>query len=267
MMEDPRARRCDDYQEGLAELALGVLTGRERAATLAHVDSCDHCAEELEQLSRTADAVVYVAPEEEPPMGFEVRLFNRMGLAESASEPPAPRRRGPFLWGAPRGRWALAAAAAVVALVAGLSIGWVTGSSGNHPTQGVAGRHPSAAAVATADLVERGRSVGRVVTYGGPTPWMVVTLADSSIDGRVSCAVVTDRRRGAQGGRLHRIARVRRLGRAPPGGAPRRAHGRGGVLRRDGDRHRHVGVSASTGRCRACRARPPARRCSRPGPG
>jgi anti-sigma factor RsiW len=191
MMEDPRARRCDDYQEGLAELALGVLTGRERAATLAHVDSCDHCAEELEQLSRTADAVVYVAPEEEPPMGFEVRLFNRMGLAESASEPPAPRRRGPFLWGAPRGRWALAAAAAVVALVAGLSIGWVTGSSGNHPTQGVAGRHPSAAAVATADLIERGRSVGRVVTYGGPTPWMVVTLADSSIDGRVSCAVVT----------------------------------------------------------------------------
>ncbi len=191
MMEDPRARRCDDYQEGLAELALGVLTGRERAATLAHVDSCDHCAEELEQLSRTADAVVYVAPEEEPPMGFEVRLFNRMGLAESASEPPAPRRRAPFLWGAPRGRWALAAAAAVVALVAGLSIGWVTGSSGNHPTQGVAGRHPSAAAVATADLVERGRSVGRVVTYGGPTPWMVVTLADSSIDGRVSCAVVT----------------------------------------------------------------------------
>ena len=90
MTEDPRARRCDDYQEDLAELALGVLTGRQRAATLAHVDSCDHCAEELEQLSRTADAVVYVAPEEEPPVGFEVRLFNRMGLAENASAPPPP---------------------------------------------------------------------------------------------------------------------------------------------------------------------------------
>jgi anti-sigma factor RsiW len=191
MMDDPRARRCDDYQEGLAELALGVLTGRDRAATLAHVDSCDHCAEELEQLSRTADAVVYVAPEEEPPVGFEVRLFSRMGLAENASEPPASRRRGASRWGASRGRWALTAAAAVVALVAGLTIGWATGSPGNHPAQGVAGRHPSAAVVATADLVERGRSVGRVVTYGGPRPWMVVTLADSSIDGRVSCSVVT----------------------------------------------------------------------------
>jgi anti-sigma factor RsiW len=191
MTEAPRSRRCDDYQQDLAELALGVLTGRQRAATLAHVDSCDHCAEELEQLSRTADAVVYVAPEEEPPVGFEVRLFNRMGLAENASAPPAPLRRGPARWSSSRGRWALAAAAAVVALVAGLSIGWVTGSSGNHPTQGVAGVHSSREVVATADLVEQGRSVGRVVTYGGSTPWMVVTLADSSIDGRVSCAVVT----------------------------------------------------------------------------
>jgi len=77
MTEAPRSRRCDDYQQDLAELALGVLTGRQRAATLAHVDSCDHCAEELEQLSRTADAVVYVAPEEEPPVGFEVRLRGR----------------------------------------------------------------------------------------------------------------------------------------------------------------------------------------------
>jgi len=168
MTEAPRSRRCDDYQQDLAELALGVLTGRQRAATLAHVDSCDHCAEELEQLSRTADAVVYVAPEEEPPVGFEVRLFNRMGLAENASAPPAPLRRGPARWSSSRGRWALAAAAAVVALVAGLSIGWVTGSSGNHPTQGVAGVHSSREVVATADLVEQGRSVGRVVTGGSP---------------------------------------------------------------------------------------------------
>ena len=84
MTDEPQ--QCDEYAENLAELALGILTGRARAATLAHVDSCAHCAEELEQLSRAADAVVSVAPELEPPVGFEVRLFNRMGLADD----PAP---------------------------------------------------------------------------------------------------------------------------------------------------------------------------------
>ena len=88
MSDDPQ--QCDAYAENLAELALGILTGRARAATLAHVDSCAHCAEELEQLSRAADAVVSVAPELEPTVGFEVRLFNRMGVADDlAPHPPS----------------------------------------------------------------------------------------------------------------------------------------------------------------------------------
>jgi hypothetical protein len=89
-------QQCDAYAENLAELALGILTGRARAATLAHVDSCAHCAEELEQLSRAADAVVSVAPELEPTVGFEVRLFNRMGLGDD----PAPVRTINRTWAA-----------------------------------------------------------------------------------------------------------------------------------------------------------------------
>src|SRR5271156_5982766 len=88
---------CDAYSENLAELALGILTGRARAATLAHVDSCAHCAEELEQLARAADAVVSVAPELEPTVGFEVRLFNRMGLVD-APVPESQRRARPIRW-------------------------------------------------------------------------------------------------------------------------------------------------------------------------
>ena len=99
MTDEPQ--QCDEYSENLAELALGILTGRARAATLAHVDSCAHCAEELEQLSRAADAVVSVAPELEPSVGFEVRLFNRMGLADDPAPVPIARdrgRRGPRRW-------------------------------------------------------------------------------------------------------------------------------------------------------------------------
>ena len=31
-----------------------------------------------------------------------------------------------------------------------------------------------------------------VATYGGSTPWMIVTLYDSSAQGRLTCEVVTD---------------------------------------------------------------------------
>ncbi len=84
-------------------------------------------------------------------------------------------------------RWALASAAAVVALLVGLSIGWSIGSPAGT-------RHPTGAgtAVATALLKEHGTTVGTVATYGGSTPWMIMTLYDSSAQGRLTCEVVTD---------------------------------------------------------------------------
>jgi hypothetical protein len=188
MIEDPRP---DEYSDNLAELALGILTGRERAATLAHVDSCSRCAEELEQLSHAADAVVSVAPEIEPTMGFEVRLFSQMGLADVAPTPEvhrSGRRSAPAVWVARWPRWALAGAAAVIALALGLSIGWSTGSGHDGKTQK---EGPAGAVVAAANLTVNGSTVGSVNTYGGPKPWMIVTLADSSSEGKVTCEVVT----------------------------------------------------------------------------
>ena len=184
MIDDPHQHVCDEYADNLAELALGILTGRERAATLAHVDACPRCAEELQQLARVSDAVVSIAPGVEPTVGFEVRLFSRMGLTETPPTPsiaPARRRATPLRWVAASPRWALAAAAVVVALVLGLSLGLSSGQRSE------GGRHE----VATATLTEKGRTVGRVSTYGGANPWMIVTLADSATDGRVTCEVVT----------------------------------------------------------------------------
>jgi hypothetical protein len=178
MSDDMKEHGCDAHQEELPELALGVLTGRDRVQALAHVESCPRCAEELEQLSHAADAVVQVAPEVEPPLGFETRLFERMGIADVR-----PRRRI-------RPRWvagALAAAAAVAALVVGLSLGQ---SSPTPPTQGAQGAQ-GAHEVATADLVDHGTVVGRVATHGGAHPWVSMMLFDSSARGRVNCVVVT----------------------------------------------------------------------------
>jgi hypothetical protein len=181
MTDHEQAHGCEEFSGHLAELALGILTGRERAATLAHVESCPRCADELEQLSRAADAVVRVAPEIEPPVGFEVRLFSRMGVVDVT-----PIRRRPPRWVL----GAVAAAAAAVALVVGLSVGLSTGTHTHTPGPSATTK-PASTPFAQAALVENGHPVGHVFLYGGSKPWMFMTLADSSAQGHVNCVVVT----------------------------------------------------------------------------
>jgi putative zinc finger protein len=176
--DDVRERGCEQYSNDLAELALGVLTGRERAQVLAHVESCPRCADELEHLSRVADTVVQSAPEMEPPLGFEVRLFERMGVTDV---PPRRRRFRPSRW-VPA---AVGVAAAALALGLGLSL---TSSSPPPLTAEAHGSHQ----VVTAALLENGGTVGHVVIVGGHAPWMSMMLADSAIHGTVNCVVVTD---------------------------------------------------------------------------
>jgi hypothetical protein len=171
---------CAQFEEDLAELALGILTGRERVALLAHVESCASCAEELEQLARAADAVVLVAPEADPPIGFEVSLFNRMGVDELA----ARRRSLPP-------RWMLASAAALVALGVGLGVGLSMGSH-RTPSNETAAPPSGARPAVTASLMEDGTAVGRVSLYGGSKPVLTMNLAESAAHGKVICRVVTD---------------------------------------------------------------------------
>ena len=135
------------------------------------------CAEDLEQLSRAADTVVQVAPEVEPPVGFEVRLFERMGVSDVRRH---RRRIRPSHW-VPAG---VAAAAAALALGLGLTMT----SSSPVPTATAPAYHGK---VVSADLVENGAAVGHVVTFGGAQPWMSMMLADSTARGTVECIVVT----------------------------------------------------------------------------
>jgi putative zinc finger protein len=179
MTDDVREHGCEEYGEELAELALGVLTGRDRARVLSHVESCPRCAEELEDLSRTADSVVQAAPEMEPPLGFEVRLFERMGLTDVA---PRRRRLRPSRW--VPGVVGVAAAALALGLGLGLT------SSSPTPTATAQPHGPHRAV--TAALVEHGATVGHVMTVSGAKPWISMMLDDSSAHGTVTCVVVTD---------------------------------------------------------------------------
>ncbi len=171
---------CEQFADNLAELALGILTGRDRMATLAHVESCAHCADELDHLSRVSDAVLGMAPEVEPPLGFEVRLLSRMGNDKVGSRRQVPQR------------WLLGAAAAVVALAAGLSIGLSLSSSSPRVRAAAQAHSTTSKPVLTASLMEDDRTVGGVSLYGGSTPVLTMQLAESSVHGTVTCEIVTD---------------------------------------------------------------------------
>src|SRR4051794_1628768 len=89
---------CTQVRELAPELALGILGGAERAEVVLHVNGCARCQAHVAELTEAADAIPQLAPEAEPPPGFEMRVLHRLGERE---------RRA-------RRRW-IAAAAAVAA--------------------------------------------------------------------------------------------------------------------------------------------------------
>ena len=182
MSDNPSApTECERIEGELGELALGILTGRERAAVLAHLDDCPRCSAEEERLSLVADALLQVGPEIDPPVGFEVRLFDRLDAQPRARG----RRRGRT--GRVPAVWALAAALTAIAL--GFGIGWGA-APGSVPGGGTAGLGSKAGGeVAVAGLRSGGRTVGSVSTYAGTPGWLFMTVRGAGLTGMVTCRI------------------------------------------------------------------------------
>jgi hypothetical protein len=66
---------CEDIRALSAELALGIASGEERARVLDHTANCHDCSRALQQLTAVTDQLLVLAPEEEPPSGFEDRVL------------------------------------------------------------------------------------------------------------------------------------------------------------------------------------------------
>lgn len=157
---------CARVQELAPELALGLLSGEERARVLDHLVTCEACRSTAEQLAAAADALLLAAPEVEPPAGFESRTLARLGPSR-----PARRRRG---------RAAVLAAAVVVAGIVGMAIGSLLRPLGGHD---------HAEPVRSVHLaVTSGHGSGEVYTYAGDPPWLFVTVRGVA-DGTYTCRI------------------------------------------------------------------------------
>lgn len=161
---------CRDVRDVLGEFALGILGGRERSRVLAHVGGCDACRAELESLVTAADALFDAGPTSEPPVGFEVRLTQRLH-AESRRR----RARRPL-------RGAALVAAALVLLVAGFAVGHAQGNRANSSAT-------STHAPLSADLLSSGHVLGHVWLSPGPPSWIYMNIDDPNWTGTIWCQV------------------------------------------------------------------------------
>jgi len=189
---------CAAFADVAAELALGVLTGRERAEALAHLDHCDECREHVRQLTMTGEELLGLLPSSEPPPGFETRVMERLGLAV-----PGPRHaaRGRLFgrlfgrgsadtgrtFGMPhlkadltgRTRRMLAVAAVALAVIVSALGGW-----GLH----AATSSPAGPPLSSAELVSTSHQpVGDVFFYNGDSRWMYMSVYMNKTSGTVIC--------------------------------------------------------------------------------
>jgi anti-sigma-K factor RskA len=196
-MSEVNEMGCAEFADAAAELALGVLTGRERARALAHLDQCEACRENVRQLTVTGEELVGLLPAIEPPAGFETRVMERLGLGTPAPAPaPAPaqtrrvslaRRFGLKLadWTGRGGvsyprRMLSAAAVAAAVIVAGLG-GW-----GLH----AATSSPDASPLSSATLLTAThQTAGQIYFYDGSHRWVYMSVDIGSGNGTVICQV------------------------------------------------------------------------------
>ncbi|MEV6328610.1 hypothetical protein [Streptomyces sp. NPDC051909] len=96
---------CQRLRENAAELALGVLPARERAAAVAHLDRCPGCRAYVQRLTAVGDGLLDLLPGAEPPLGFESRVVRVMlpSPADLAPSGAAPAGRPAVVGPAPTG--------------------------------------------------------------------------------------------------------------------------------------------------------------------
>jgi hypothetical protein len=201
---------CAGFADVAAELALGALTGRERAEALAHLDRCAACRKHVRQLTTTGEELLGLLSAEAPPPGFETRVMERLCLAAYRPGPASRRKlasrrrcfgrgRGE---GQPGGGLALALAAVAVTLAVTVSAlgGWGLGAAGSSSTgssstgSSSTGSSSTGSSLSSAVLLSASRqAVGTIYFYGyGANPQgLFVSVDTHSGTGTVICQLIS----------------------------------------------------------------------------
>lgn len=168
---------CEELAAVDAELALGVLDARARAAAFRHLEQCPSCRRRVQRLSEVAEGLTELVPPVEPSVGFESRVLSQLR--------PVPSRAA----GATGRRIKVAAAIVVLALVAGTA-GWLVGTSGGTSRVPTVLRATTNGPPVTADLVGQHGTIGQVVLTAGKDPWLSMAVQAEVGEEWVRCQAV-----------------------------------------------------------------------------
>ena len=159
---------CERARELAPELALRIISGDERAELIAHTARCVQCRKLIEDLSVTADHILLVAPEHEPPAGFESGV-----LAQIRAPARVPRRA-----------WFAAVAAIIAAAATAGGLWWATAAD-----RDLASHYRAALEEADGEyfgakpLRSASGKVGNTFAYEGTPSWLFVVFEDTIDEG------------------------------------------------------------------------------------
>jgi hypothetical protein len=186
---------CAAFQEAAAELALGILTGPDRAAALKHMERCASCQAEVASLAAAADQLLDLVPARGAPDGFESRMA--AAFRQSAPGQAARRRRGKAACRRLAGWWRRAGIAAAAAAGAG-ALGFGLHQIGAPPQE------PAYSGAEMAALrTPAGARAGEVVVTGAPHPLLVMMINPGAAPGWYHCYLRTSGGRQAFAGAFH----------------------------------------------------------------
>ncbi len=186
---------CAVFQEAAAELALGILTGPDRAAALKHMERCASCQAEVASLAAAADQLLDLVPARGAPDGFESRMA--AAFRQSVPGQAARRHRGKAAWRRLAGwrrRYCHAAAAAAAAGALGFGLYQI-----GAPPQEPAYSGTEVAALRT----PAGARTGEVAVTGAPQPLLVMLVNPGAAPGWYHCYLRTSGGRQAFAGAFH----------------------------------------------------------------
>lgn len=124
-----RERAHEELHDSLGAYAIGGLEPEESRAVRRHLESCEECRSELEQLEGLHELLEAAALAEEPPPHLEERVMGAVARALARGEAPSPAYDSPGGSSQlePRRRWnpavvSSAAAAAVLVLLLAIAV-------------------------------------------------------------------------------------------------------------------------------------------------
>ena len=159
---------CVEFQDVAAELALDQVPEPGRSTLLSHAHRCATCASLLDDLASVSDQLLLVAPEAEPPLGFEDSAVIRMQL---------PSVRTSRRWFA-----VLVSAAAVVTLVVGGFL--LSGGAGEDGIRRAAVVDGDRNPIGTVELATVGHDARLILALEGPHDWPGEWACELRVDGR-----------------------------------------------------------------------------------